>query len=276
MLCSFRVPQLMVGHRASCVLILPHSAPLAACHAPPTLPLEGPGTSLAVRPSLLCGMERSKGGSQEQPGSPSSGVEAAAGPPSWLSSPSQPVLYLDIDNPNSSPNQPVMDSTGSTLFIYPLSQLQSSVSLPLCLQPPALGRRLSFVRAGQCSSATSSSVAAHPLPDTSRQMRCFKPDEMGDLVLFSPNGAALRRTNTSVLHPPFWPHGRGAPCCGRLHEQWEGTDLFVFMPACTCRSVHMCGLSYPCVFSKNLATFFSFHPPAHESLHIPQGVNLQV
>lgn len=190
-------------------------------------------------------------------------------PPSWLSSPSQPVLYLDIDNPNSSPNQLVMDSTGSTLFIYHLSQLQSSVSLP---SPGLLGRHLSFSSAGQCSSATSSSVAVHPLPNTARQMRCFKQDEMGDLVLFSPNGAALRRTNTSVLHPPFWPHGPGTPCCGCLHEQQEGTSLFVFMSACTCRYVHTCMLSNQCVFLKFGNAIFFPSPSTSEHCVSPMSL----
>lgn len=92
--------------------------------------------------------------------------QGSSRPPSWLSSPSQPVLYLDIDNPNSSPNHPVMDSTGSTLFIYHLFRLQSSVSLQSPSQATALGTHLSFFRGGQCSSASNSVAAVRPLPST--------------------------------------------------------------------------------------------------------------
>lgn len=163
-------------------------------------------------------------------------------PPSWLSSPSQPVLYLDIDNPNSSPNQPVMDSTRITLFIYHFFCLQSSVSLQSPSLATVLSTHLSFFRGGQCSSASYSFAAVCPLPSTSRQTKWFKPDERGDLVLFSPNGAALRRTNTSVLHLPSWPHALDTPRYGHLCEQQGSTSLFLCLHLCVCLQIraYMC------------------------------------
>lgn len=168
-----------------------------------------------------------------------------------------------------------MDSTGSTLFIYHLSQLQSCL-LASPGQRPVLGVHLSFFRAGQCSSATSSSVAARPLPNTSRQMRCFKPDEMGDLVLFSPNGAALRRTNTSVLHPPFW--SRHTVLC--LPPWATGGHRSFCLHACT--YLHMSVLSYQGVFLKFGNVFFFSSPSSSHywvtphTCTVPQWVNLHV
>lgn len=102
-------------------------------------------------------------------------------------------------------------------------------------------------------------------------MRWFKPEEVRDLVLFSPNGAALRRTNTSVLHPPSWPHVPDRPCYVRLCEQGESTSHFLCHYICVCLWIcaHLGATKY--VFLK-FGTLLIFPPPGRqriESPHIP-------
>lgn len=86
---------------------------------------------------------------------------------------------------------------------------------------------------------------------------------MGDLVLFSPNGAALRRTNTSVLHPPSWPHAPDTPCYSCLCEQRGSTSLFLCLHVCVCLRVCARVCSGQFVFPKlgKLMCFFFLLQP---------------
>lgn len=234
----------MVGHRGNCVLILPHTAPLLPCRAlpHPTGPCPSPSKvqGPCVHGDLHPGVEWS-GGRDASRDSRQSWVlrRGSSRPPSWLSSPSQPVLYLDIDNPNSSPNQPVMDSTRITLFIYHFFRLQSSVPLQSPSLASALSTHLSFFGGGQRSSASYSFAAVRPLLSTSRQTRWFKPDERGDLVLFSPNGAALEK-NKHICSSPSLLATRSRHTV--LREQRESTSLFLCLRVCVCLQIraHVC------------------------------------
>lgn len=236
----------MVRHRGNCVLVLPHTAPLLAYPAPlrQLIPV-----SLHQRYSMHWNLHPCVGwswakvlpGTTIGAGSSQLWRQGSSRPPSWLSYPSQPVLYLDIDNSNCSSNQPVIDSTGSTLFIYHLFWLESSVSLQSTGQATALGMCLSFFRGGQCSSVADSLAAAHPLPSTSkRQTGWFQPDDMGDLVLFSPNRDALRRINMSFLYPPSLPHCAIAATVRKGEQHPVFTSVYADCYVHTCVPLSVC------------------------------------